>query len=73
MKTGNARRIITPQNEFLKRKPELFNMYLKMPAQFKDEWLLFRKNCEKLGVEFEDVLGDLLIQFNNKEVFYKGR
>jgi len=73
MKKGNARAINTPENEFLKRKPELFNMYLKMPVQFKEEWLLFKKRCNKLGVEFEDVLGDLIVQFNKGDISYKGR
>lgn len=65
--------ILTPENEFLKRKPELFNLYLKMPIQFKKDWLLFKNNCDKLGVEFEDVLGDLIVQFNNGDISYRGR
>lgn len=73
MNPGTDRKIVTPENEFLKRKPELFNMYLKMPVQFKEEWLLFKKQCSELGVEFEDVLGDLIVQFNKGEVRYKGR
>jgi len=73
MKSGNARTIVTPENEFLKHRPELFNMYLKMPVQFKAEWLLFKKNCRKVGVEFEDVLGDLLTQFNRGGISYKGK
>ncbi|MFZ5856317.1 MAG: hypothetical protein ACOYZ6_05765 [Chloroflexota bacterium] len=70
MKKENARTISTPENEFLVRKQELFTMKLLMPAHFKDEWLLFKKNCNKLGLEFEDVLGDLIVQFNNGDVFY---
>jgi len=73
MKAGNARTIVTPENEFLKRKPELFNMYLKMPVQFKEEWLLFKKNCRRRGFEFEDVLGNLLTQFNKGGISYKGK
>ena len=65
--------ILTPENEFLIRKPELFNLYLKMPIQFKKDWLLFKNNCDKLGVEFEDVLGDLIVQFNNGDISYRGR
>lgn len=73
MKTGHVNTLITPENEFLKHKPELFNMYLKMPVQFKRDWLLFKKNCISLGVEFEDVLGNLLIQFNQGGISYKGK
>jgi hypothetical protein len=73
MKTGTSRTIITPENEFLKREPELFTMNLLMPVQFTEDWLVFKKHCSKLGVEFEDVLGDLIIQFNNGGVSYKGR
>jgi hypothetical protein len=72
MKTGNARTIITPENEFPKRKQELFTMNLLMPAQFKEEWFAFKKHCNKLGAEFEDVLGDLIIQFNKGCISYKG-
>lgn len=60
------RKIITPENEFLEKKPELFNLYLKMPVQFKSDWLLFRKLCNAKGVQFEDMLGSLIIQFNQK-------
>ena len=72
MKKGNARVINTPENEFIKRKQELFTMKLIMPVQFKEDWHLFRKRCNKLGVEFEDVLGDLIIQFNDGNISYKG-
>ena len=73
MKTGTARTLITPDNEFLEKKQELFNMYLKMPVQFKEDWVIFKEHCRKLGVEFEDVLGDLIVQFNCGDVSYKGR
>jgi hypothetical protein len=73
MKKGNARAINTPENEFLKRKQELFTMNLLLPVQFKEDWLLFKKLCNKLGLEFEDVLGDLIVQFNNGGISYKGR
>lgn len=72
MREENSRAIYTPENEFLERQPELFNMKLKMPIQFKDDWHLFKKQCSKLGVEFEDVLGDLIIQFNNGSISYMG-
>ena len=64
--------IDTPKNEFLERKQELFTMKLKMPMQFKEDWYIFRKHCNKLGIEFEDVLGDLMIQFNNGSISFKG-
>ena len=73
MKTGRSKTLTTPENEFLKRTPELFNMYLKMPVKFKPEWLFFKKKCRRLGVEFEDVLGDLLTQFNKGGISYKGK
>ena len=66
------KRIKTPENEFLKKKQELFNLYLKMPVQFKADWKLFRKRCQKRGFEFEDVLGNLIIQFNKGKVRLKG-
>ena len=72
MKDLDDRAINTPANEFLEKKQELFNLYLKMPVQFKEEWQLFRKNCKKQGDEFEDVLGDLIIQFNNGKIAFKG-
>jgi hypothetical protein len=72
MKTENGGMIVTPGNEFLKHKSELFNLYLKMPAEFKEDWLLFKKNCRKQGLEFEDVIGDLIIQFNKGGITYKG-
>jgi hypothetical protein len=68
----NARAIKTPKNEFLVKKQELFNLYLKMPVQFKEDWLLFRKSCKKQKLEFEDVLGDLIIQFNMGKIAFKG-
>lgn len=67
MRELNARAINTPENEFLEKKQELFNLYLKMPVQFKEDWKLFRNRCKKKGFEFEDVLGDLIIQFNKGE------
>jgi hypothetical protein len=72
LKDLTDRAINTPVNEFLEKKQELFNLYLKMPVQFKEEWQLFRKNCKKQGVEFEDVLGDLIIQFNKGKMAFKG-
>lgn len=54
----------TPKNEFLKKKQESFNLHLRMPVEFKKEWILFRKCCREKGFEFEDVLGSLIIQFN---------
>ena len=73
MKNGAARTINTPENEFLERKQELFTMNLLMPVQFKEDWHLFKKRCRKLGVEFEDVIGDLIIQFNNGRISYNKR
>ena len=73
MKEGNTRVINTPENEFLKKEQELFNLYLKMPVQFKDGWKLFRKRCKEQGLEFEDVLGNLILQFNEKQISFKGR
>ncbi|MDQ1354357.1 MAG: hypothetical protein QG657_4666 [Acidobacteriota bacterium] len=72
MKDINARAIITPKNEFLEKKQELFNLYLKMPVQFNEDWKLFRKHCKKQGFEFEDVLGNLIIQFNKGKIGLKG-
>lgn len=72
MKEGDTRAINTPENEFLEKKQELFNLYLKMPVQFKADWKLFRKRCKKQGFEFEDVLGDLIIQFNKGKISFKG-
>jgi hypothetical protein len=43
-----------------------------MPVQFKEDWKLFRKRCKKQGFEFEDVLGDLIIQFNKGKIDFKG-
>ena len=72
MKRSNARQIDTPPNEFPLRKQELFNLYLKMPVHFKAEWQLFRRCCRKHGREFEDVLGDLIIQFNKGKISFSG-
>ena len=72
MKEGNVRAINTPENEFLEKKQELFNLYLKMPVQFKEDWKLFRNLCRKQGAEFEDVLGNLIIQFNKEKIAFKG-
>ena len=73
MQEENSRTINTPANEFPKRKQELFTMNLIMPVQFKEDWYLFRKRCSNMGVEFEDVLGNLIIQFNNGDTSYKGK
>lgn len=72
MKEGNVRAINTPENEFLERKQELFNLNLKMPVQFKADWKLFRKRCKKQGFEFEDLLGNLIIQFNKGKISFRG-
>lgn len=72
MQKYNGKTINTPENEFIKRKQELYVMRLLMPVQFKEDWHLFRKRCNELGVEFEDVLGDLIIQFNHGSISYKG-
>lgn len=61
----------TPKNEFLKKKQERFNLYLQMPVEFKKEWMLFRKCCREKGLEFEDVLGSLIIQFNKDTIQLK--
>ncbi len=73
MKAAKKGNIEIPQNEFPTRKPELFNLNLKMPAQFKEEWLLFRKRCKEKGsaAEFEDVLGSLIVRFNRGEIELK--
>lgn len=73
MREENSRAIYTPENEFLERQLELFTMKLKMPIQFKEDWHLFKKQCSNLGVEFEDVLGDLIIQFNHGGISYQGK
>ncbi len=72
MREANGRAINTPKNEFLEKKQELFNLYLKMPVQFKEDWNLFRERCRKQGLEFEDVLGNLIIRFAKGEVAFKG-
>ena len=71
MKEENVRAINTPRNEFLEKKPELFNLYLKMPVQFKEDWILFRKRCKRAGLEFEDVLGNLIQQYSRGEIAFK--
>ncbi len=71
MKEGNVRAINTPENEFLKKKQELFNLYLKMPVQFKKDYEFFRKLVRKQGLEHEDVLGNLIIQFNKGKISLK--
>lgn len=71
MREMRAGAIETPTNEFLPRKQELFNLYLKMPVQFKKEWEFFRKRCKKQGFEFQDLLGNLIIQFNKGEIGFK--
>jgi len=71
MKEIKGGAIETPRNEFLPRKQKLFNLYLKMPVQFKEDWKLFRKHCRKHGFEFEDILGDLIIRFNKGEIGFK--
>jgi hypothetical protein len=73
MKTGRGRTILTPDNEFPPSEQVLFNLYLKMPVQFKGAWGEFKRNCTRMGVEFEDVLGDLIAQFNKGDISYKGR
>jgi hypothetical protein len=75
MKTIRKGNIEIPHNEFLPKNPELFNLNLKMPARFKEEWLLFRKRCKRMGgkTEFEDVLGSLIVRFNKGEIKYKNR
>ena len=65
--------INTPANEFPEKKQELFNLYLKMPVQFKADWQLFRKRCGKQGYEFEDVLGHLIVQFNKGKISFNKR
>ncbi len=67
VKEENSRAINTPENEFPKKEQELFNLYLKMPVQFKADWKLFRVRCREQGFEFEDVLGNLIVQFNEKQ------
>jgi hypothetical protein len=71
MKKYTNKFINTPANEFPEKKQELFNLYLKMPVQFKADWKLFRKRCVKQGFEFEDVLGHLIIQFNKGKISFK--
>jgi hypothetical protein len=63
--------INTPENEFLEKKQELFNLRLQMPVQFKKDWELFRKRCKTKGYEFEDVLGNLIIKFNKGKISFK--
>lgn len=73
MKAGTDRTIHTPDNEFLPQEQESFNLYLKMPVEFKEAWGEFRRNCSRKGLDFEDVLGDLLLRFNRGGIRYKGR
>lgn len=70
MKTAAARTLITPENEFLERKQELFRLNLLMPVQFKGDWISFKKRCTQLGLDFEDVLGNLIMQFNAGGISY---
>ncbi|MHC4301482.1 MAG: hypothetical protein ACYS7Y_29800 [Planctomycetota bacterium] len=67
------RRINTPENEFLKKKQELFNLYLKMPVRFKADWKRFRKRCNEQGYDFEDVLGRLITQFSKGKISFRGK
>lgn len=69
--TDLNRHINTPENEFLEKKQELFNLYLKMPVEFKNDYELFRKLVKKRGFEHEDVLGNLIIQFNKGMISFK--
>jgi hypothetical protein len=71
MRDEKVRAIITPKNEFLEKKQELFNLYLKMPVQFKEDWISFRKRCKKQGFEFKNLMGNLIIQFNKEEIAFK--
>lgn len=64
MSDSTSRLINRYDNEFPAHEPELFNLYLKMPVQFKEDWYEFRKLCKKQGYEFEDVLGNLIMQFS---------
>lgn len=54
----------TPKSEFIKKKQVSFYLNLQLPVEFKKDWILFRKCCREKGLEFEDVLGGLIIQFN---------
>ncbi len=71
MEEQNVRAINTPKNEFLPKEAELFNLYLKMPVLFKEDWKRFRTRCKEEGFQFEDVLGDLIIRYGNGELEYK--
>lgn len=71
MRKGNAGTIDTPGNQFLPKKQELFNLYLKMPVLFKEDWLLFRKRCREQGLLFEDVLGNLIIRFHRGDISFQ--
>ena len=71
MDTKNGKSIVYPKNEFPQRKQELFNLYLKMPVEFKEDWKLFKRNCIYQGYEFEDVIGNLIIQFNSGEIQFE--
>jgi hypothetical protein len=67
------RTIHTPDNEFLPREQVSFNLYLKMPVRYKEAWGEFKRNCTRRGIEFEDVLGDLIDQFNKGGIPFKRR
>jgi hypothetical protein len=64
MERLNPRSINTPKNQFLKRKPESFRLNLRMPYEFKEIFHFFRKLTRDQGLEWEDVLGNLMAQFN---------
>jgi hypothetical protein len=64
MKSLNSRSINTPKNEFLKKKLESFRLNLRMPYEFKEIFQIFRKLTRDQGLEWEDVLGNLIAQFN---------
>jgi hypothetical protein len=68
MDEENPKAIVTPANEFPEKKQELFNLFLKMPVEFKADWLSFREQCKARGLEFEDALGCLIVQFNKGEI-----
>ena len=65
--------INTPENEFLEKKQELFNLYLRMPVKFKKDFEFFRKLVREQGLDYEDVLGNLIIQFNKGKISFNKR
>jgi hypothetical protein len=65
--------INTPENEFLEKEQDMFDLNLKMPVQFKADWQSFRKRCKRQGFEFEDVLGNLIIQFSKGKISFNKR